>query len=57
MLDNMAATTRSDFNVNTEGLEVTKEFAAGICNKTVLITGVNRNGIGFSTSQSVVSNI
>ena len=53
----MAATTRSEFDVKTEGLEVAKEFEAEIRGKTVLVTGVNRDGIGFSTSQAIVSNI
>ena len=51
----MASTTRPDFGANTEGLEVAKAFAAQIYGKTVLVTGVNRDGIGFSTSQAIVS--
>ncbi|CRG91499.1 hypothetical protein PISL3812_08548 [Talaromyces islandicus] len=51
----MAATTHTKFNANTEGLEVAKEFAAGIRGKTVIVTGVNLSGIGFSTSQAFAS--
>jgi NAD(P)-dependent dehydrogenase (short-subunit alcohol dehydrogenase family) len=51
----MAATTHTKFNANTEALDVAKEFAAGIRGRTVIVTGVNRNGIGFSTSQAFVS--
>jgi hypothetical protein len=51
----MAATTHPHFNANTEGLEVVKAFASQICGKSVIITGVNRGGIGFSTSQALVS--
>lgn len=51
----MAATTHTKFNANTEGLDVAKEFASGIRGKTVIVTGVNRGGIGFSTSQAFVS--
>ena len=50
----MASMSRPDFNANTEGVEVTKEFADSIRGKTVLVTGVNLNGIGFSTSQAIV---
>lgn len=52
----MAATTHPEFDTNTEGLEVAKAFSAGIRDKTVIVTGVNRGGIGFSTCQALVSN-
>ncbi|KAI0011814.1 putative short-chain dehydrogenase [Xylariaceae sp. FL0662B] len=51
----MAATTHSEFNANTEALEVAKAFSDGIHGKTVLVTGVNRGGIGFSTAQAFAS--
>ena len=50
----MASTTNTDFNANTEGLEVTKAFAAGINGRTIIVTGVNRGGIGFSTAHALV---
>lgn len=51
----MAATTHSEFDANTEGLEVVKEFSSQVRGKSVIITGVNRGGIGFSTAQALVS--
>jgi hypothetical protein len=51
----MATTTNSEFNQETEGLEVAKAFAGQISGKTILVTGVNRGGIGFSTSLAFVS--
>ena len=51
----MATTTHSEFNQETEGLEVAKAFAGQINGKKILVTGVNRGGIGFSTSLAFVS--
>lgn len=51
----MTATTYPTFGKDTEGLEVAKAFAGSIRGKTVLITGVNRNGVGFTTAQAFVS--
>jgi hypothetical protein len=51
----MTTTTYSEFNQETEGLEVAKAFAGQISGKTILVTGVNRGGIGFSTSLAFVS--
>jgi hypothetical protein len=51
----MTATTRSDFNDKTEALEVAEAFNKVIHDKTVLITGVNRKGIGFTTAEAFVS--
>lgn len=51
----MASTTHANFNANTEALEVAKAFASGIRGKTILITGVNRGGIGFATAQAFVN--
>jgi hypothetical protein len=48
-------TSHPEFNRDTEGLDVAKAFPEGIRNKTILITGVNRGGVGFSTSQAFVS--
>lgn len=50
----MTATTYSEFNLHTEGLEVAKAFSESIRGKTVLITGVNRQGLGFTTAQAFV---
>ncbi|KLP23440.1 double substrate-specificity short chain dehydrogenase/reductase 2 [Fusarium fujikuroi] len=48
----MASTTHTDFGANTEAIEVAKAFSTGLRGKTVLITGVNRGGIGFATAQA-----
>lgn len=50
----MATTTCPEFNEETEALDVAKEFSSGIRGKTVLVTGVNRGGLGFSTAQAFV---
>lgn len=51
----MTTTTHPDFNENTEALEVAKAFAGGIHGKTVMVTGVNRLGIGFTASEAFAS--
>lgn len=51
----MPSTTYSEFNVDTEALEVAKAFADGLRGKTALVTGVNRTGIGFSAAEAIVS--
>ncbi|PNP45443.1 hypothetical protein TGAM01_v204650 [Trichoderma gamsii] len=48
-------TSHPEFNRDTEGLDVAKAFPDGIRNKTILVTGVNRGGVGFSTSQAFAS--
>lgn len=51
----MTTTTYSEFNGGTEGTEVAKVFAGGIRGKTILVTGVNSGGIGFTTAEAFVS--
>ena len=51
----MASTTYSEFGSNTEGVDIAKAFSEGIHGKSVLITGVNRGGIAFSTAHALVS--
>lgn len=51
----MATTSHPEFNANTEGSEVVKAFADIIKGKTIVITGVNREGLGFSTAEALVS--
>ncbi|KAF5657054.1 short chain dehydrogenase reductase [Fusarium heterosporum] len=48
----MASTTYSEFGLHTEAVDVAKAFADGIRGKTILITGVNRGGIGFPTAHA-----
>jgi hypothetical protein len=52
----MTTTTHTGFNDKTEGTEVAKAFAGVIHGKTILVTGVNRGGIGFTTAEAFVSN-
>ncbi|KAJ5626569.1 hypothetical protein N7528_003996 [Penicillium herquei] len=51
----MAATTYADFNATTEALDVAKAFSANVYGRIILITGVNKDGIGFSTAQAFAS--
>jgi hypothetical protein len=51
----MTATSHANWGANTEALEVAKAFADAIRGKTVMVTGVNRRGIGFTTAQAFVS--
>ncbi|KAM0346659.1 hypothetical protein ACHAPU_005371 [Fusarium lateritium] len=48
----MASTTHSEFGAHTEAVDVAEAFADGIRGGTILITGVNRGGIGFSTAHA-----
>ncbi|KAK0758179.1 hypothetical protein N5P37_009480 [Trichoderma harzianum] len=49
------ATSRPEFSKETEGVDVAKAFPEGIRNKTIIVTGANRNGIGFATSHAFAS--
>ncbi|RYP64385.1 hypothetical protein DL771_008779 [Monosporascus sp. 5C6A] len=51
----MPTTTHPEFDANTEALEVAKAFADGVRGKTIIITGVNRSGIGFTAAQAFAS--
>ena len=51
----MASTTYPEFNATTEALEVAKAFGTEVRGKTVIVTGVNRGGIGFTTAQAFVN--
>jgi hypothetical protein len=51
----MTTTTHAEFNDKTEGTEVAEAFAGVICGKTILVTGVNRGGIGFTTAEAFLS--
>ena len=48
----MASTTHPEYDIDTLGLTVAKDFAHRIQGKTVLVTGANLEGIGFTTSQA-----
>ncbi|KAL7943489.1 hypothetical protein V8C42DRAFT_359170 [Trichoderma barbatum] len=49
------ATSHPEFNRDTQGLDVAKAFPDGIRNKIIIVTGANRSGVGFSTSQAFAS--
>ncbi|KAJ9650771.1 hypothetical protein H2198_009926 [Neophaeococcomyces mojaviensis] len=51
----MTTTTHSEFDKNTESTAVAAAFPASIKGRTILITGVNKLGIGFSTAQAFAS--
>ncbi|KAI1423861.1 putative short-chain dehydrogenase [Xylaria sp. FL1777] len=51
----MPATTHPEFDNKTEGLEVTKAFSESVHGKTVLVTGGNPDGLGFTTCQALAS--
>jgi hypothetical protein len=51
----MTRTTHPEFNDETEGIDVAKAFPTEIRGRTILITGVNRAGIGFTTAEAFVS--
>lgn len=51
----MTGTTYPNWGARTEALEVAKAFPEAIRGKTILVTGVNRNGVGFTTAQAFVS--
>lgn len=55
-VNKMTATTNSTFNGATESLDVAAAYADSIRGNTVVITGVNQGGIGFSTAEAFVSN-
>jgi hypothetical protein len=49
------STSNPSFGPDTEAIEVAKAFATGIQGKTIIVTGVNLLGIGFSTCEAFVS--
>ncbi|TVY89709.1 putative oxidoreductase [Lachnellula willkommii] len=51
----MTATTHPEFNDETEAIGVANAFAELIRGKTILVTGVNRGGIGFTTAEAFAS--
>jgi hypothetical protein len=51
----MVSTSHADFGATTEAKEVAAAFAGGIECKTIIVTGVNKGGIGFSTAEAFVS--
>lgn len=50
----MPATTHPEFDAHTEALEVAEAFKDRIKGRTILVTGVNLDGIGYTTAQAFV---
>lgn len=51
----MSATTHPEFEGKTEALTVVTAFTSRIKGRTILITGVNKLGIGFATAEALAS--
>ena len=51
----MTAATNLDFGAATEAITVAVTFASSIKDRTILITGVNKLGIGYTTAQAFAS--
>ncbi|KAH6843202.1 hypothetical protein B0I37DRAFT_408096 [Chaetomium sp. MPI-CAGE-AT-0009] len=51
----MTETSHSEFDANTEALEVAQAFPEAIRGKTIIVTGVNLLGIGHTTAQAFAS--
>ncbi|KIW90354.1 uncharacterized protein Z519_08999 [Cladophialophora bantiana CBS 173.52] len=49
------ATTHPDFSFATDGPTVAAAFPTAIKGRTILITGVNRKGIGYTTAEAFAS--
>ena len=54
-LNTMTSTTHSHFGKATEAIEVAAAFPQAIKDRTILITGVNRQGIGYTTAAAFAS--
>jgi NAD(P)-dependent dehydrogenase (short-subunit alcohol dehydrogenase family) len=50
-----APPSNTSFNFTTNGLDVAAAFPQSIKNRTILITGVNKKGIGHTTAESFAS--
>src|ERR1700712_1892555 len=49
------STSNTDFGFKTEGLAVAAAFPSSIKARSILVTGVNRKGIGYTTAESFAS--
>lgn len=50
----MTSVTYPEFHADTESLEVAKAFGGSIRGKSIIVTGVNRSGIGYTTALALV---
>ncbi|KAI1856884.1 uncharacterized protein JN550_013629 [Neoarthrinium moseri] len=53
----MTGTTHAEFNDKTEALEVAQALAESVRGKTIVVTGVNQGGIGFTTAEAFVTHL
>ncbi|KIX95437.1 uncharacterized protein Z520_08954 [Fonsecaea multimorphosa CBS 102226] len=51
----MTAVTHAEFHADTLASDVAKAFAGSIRGRNIIVTGVNRGGIGFTTAQAFAS--
>ncbi|KAL6247515.1 hypothetical protein RBB50_005861 [Rhinocladiella similis] len=51
----MTATTYTEFHKNTKALSVAAAFPEAVKGRTILITGVNKLGIGYTTAEALAS--
>jgi hypothetical protein len=51
---NKSFTTHTEFNAETDAIDVAKAFPRKIQGKTILVTGANKSGLGFTTLQAFV---
>ncbi|KIX02429.1 uncharacterized protein Z518_08370 [Rhinocladiella mackenziei CBS 650.93] len=51
----MTSTTFADFGAKTEASTVASPFPASIKGRTILITGVNKRGVGYATALAIAS--
>lgn len=51
----MTATTHPEFHKETEAADVAAAFPEAIKGRTILITGINKEGIGYATAQAFAS--
>ncbi|KAJ9664232.1 hypothetical protein H2198_000450 [Neophaeococcomyces mojaviensis] len=51
----MSPIANPNFDANTEGITAAAAFPAFIKDRTILITGVNRKGIGYTTAEAFAS--
>ena len=51
----MTATTHPEYNMHTTALTVATAFPSGIKGRTILVTGVNRKGLGYAAAEAFAS--
>jgi NAD(P)-dependent dehydrogenase (short-subunit alcohol dehydrogenase family) len=51
----MTSTTVADFGAKTDAATVASTFSSSIKGRTILITGVNKLGVGYATAQALAS--